>query len=340
MINFRFHLVSLVAVFLSLGLGILVGSTVIDQGIVNRLDSEINHVKKENSKVEAANKALTEQNKQLQQYIDDAAPFVGDGRLDAQSIAVVAERGVNGSVVKQTEAALRAAGADVPAVLRLENSWQLDNDSRVQSLQSALGVQGTASQTRDAALDLLARRLVKAPKSTTSTTPPSSATTDQETGASGNTATSPSTAKVDALGALEKAGFLSIIDGDASSFDAFPTNATDVLVITGDDSDFAGSDLTAAVVRAMTKAKLPTVVAAAYDEGSNPATAPQRGAALSSVLDDQVLSRVTSTVDDLELMQGRVATVLALETIASGTTGHYGYGSGASAPLPPDRSSG
>ena len=44
MINFRFHLVSLVAVFLALGLGILVGSTVIDQGIVNRLDSEINHV--------------------------------------------------------------------------------------------------------------------------------------------------------------------------------------------------------------------------------------------------------------------------------------------------------
>ena len=151
--------------------------------------------KKENSKVEAANKALTEQNKQLQQYIDDAAPFVGDGRLDAQSIAVVAESGVNGDVVKQTEAALRAAGADVPAVLWLEDSWQLDNDSRVQSLQSALGVQGTASQTRDAALDLLARRLVKAPKPTTSTTSSSSATTGRRTtGASGNTSTSsPST---------------------------------------------------------------------------------------------------------------------------------------------------
>ena len=63
-----------------------------------------------------------------------------------------------------------------------------------------------------------------------------------------------------------------------------------MLVITGDDSDFAGTDLTAAVVRAMTKAKLPTVVAAAYDQGSDPATAPQRGAALASVLDDQVLS--------------------------------------------------
>jgi hypothetical protein len=90
----------------------------------------------------------------------------------------------------------------------------------------------------------------------------------------------------------------------------------------------------------MTKAKLPAVVAAAYDAGSDPATAPQRGAALAAVLDDQVLSKATSTVDDLELTQGRIAAVLALETIASGTTGHYGYGSGASAPLPPDRTSG
>ena len=48
MINFRFHLVSLIAVFLALGLGILVGSTVIDQKIVNRLDTEIDSVRKEN----------------------------------------------------------------------------------------------------------------------------------------------------------------------------------------------------------------------------------------------------------------------------------------------------
>src|SRR3954454_15161459 len=47
MINFRFHIVSLIAVFLALGLGILVGSTVIDQKIVNRLDAEIGRVDRE-----------------------------------------------------------------------------------------------------------------------------------------------------------------------------------------------------------------------------------------------------------------------------------------------------
>jgi hypothetical protein len=350
MINFRFHLVSLVAVFLALGLGILVGSTVIDQGIVNRLDSEISHVRKENSKVEAASKTLSQQNKQLQQYLDEVAPFVGDGRLEQQSIAVIAEKGVDSSVVKQTEALLRGAGADVPAVLRLEDPWKLDTETHLQALQSALGLQGSAPATRDAALNLLARRLAKAPRPTTATSTTTSSTTTTTTttttaaagatAAGGGTTTSvPATVThVDALDALEKAGFLSVVDGDASQFDTFPTYATDVLVITGDDSDFAGTDLAAALVRATIRAKLPTVVAAAYDEGNDPATAPQRGAALASVLDDQVLSRETSTVDDLELQQGRIAVVLALETIGSGNSGHYGYGSGASAPLPPHRS--
>ena len=83
MINFRFHLVSLIAVFLALGLGILVGSTVVDQKIVNRLDREISSVRKENSDArKTANKALAEENSRLQKFIDEAAPFVGDARLD------------------------------------------------------------------------------------------------------------------------------------------------------------------------------------------------------------------------------------------------------------------
>ena len=121
-----------------------------------------------------------------------------------------------------------------------------------------------------------------------------------------------------------------------------PSNAVVVshgLVITGDSSHFVGSDLTAEFVRALTRVKLPTVVGAAYDAGSNPDTAPERGAAIASILDDQNLSRAASTVDDLELVQGRVAAVLALaRTIADGNIGHYGYGSGASAPLPPHQS--
>ena len=41
MIHFRYHLISIVAVFLALGIGIVMGSTVIDKAIVNGLENRI-----------------------------------------------------------------------------------------------------------------------------------------------------------------------------------------------------------------------------------------------------------------------------------------------------------
>ena len=43
---------------------------------------------------------------------------------------------------------------------------------------------------------------------------------------------------------------------------------------------------------------------------------------------------VVSTVDDVDLVQGRVATVLALADLARGVVGAYGIGAGAAAAVP------
>ena len=333
MINFRFHLVSLVAVFLAMGLGILVGSTVIDQKIVNRLDREIASVRTENAKRKEESKALAKQNSDQQKFVELTAPFVVDGRLDGQSVAIVAESGVDRGTVQKTQALLRGAGADVPAVLWLDDSWLLDTDQRKADLRSALNVQGDEATMRSRALGLLARRLATTPPRTatsTSTSEPRSTTTRRAT------ATTPTTLpRVDLLTALEDAGFLSVTDGNASELATFPARVAHVLVVTGDKSHFLGAGITAAVARELMRARVPAVVAAIYDAGDNPSTAPKRGAALASVLDDRVLSKAVSTLDDLELVQGRVAATLALALVANGTVGHYGYGSDASSPLPP-----
>jgi hypothetical protein len=342
MINFRFHLVSLIAVFLALGLGILVGSTVIDQGIVNRLDSEINNVRNDNSARAATNRQLAKQNSQLQQFINLLSPYAGDARLDAQSVALIAERGVSGDVIQQTEHALQQAGADVPAVLWLNDSWRLDSASRVQALETALNVRGTMPGLRDTALTLLMRRLSKSPtarhptKRATTRHNPSSSLPNPSTSSTPRTTTSvPVPARNDVLTELEKAGFITVTNGDASAFDAFPTHSVDVLEVTGDASDFAGTELTAAFARAAVNVKVATAVAAIYDAGGDQAKAPARGATLAAILDDNVLSHAVSTVDDLDQIQGQLAAVLTLEVIGGGNIGHYGYGTGASAPLPP-----
>ena len=75
MINFRFHLVSLIAVFLALGLGILVGSTVVDQVIVDRLDHEISSVSHESNQLNSDNGKLKR-------------PALEGARLPAQVVGV------------------------------------------------------------------------------------------------------------------------------------------------------------------------------------------------------------------------------------------------------------
>ena len=41
MINFRFHVVSLIAIFLALALGVVIGAGVIDRGVVDTLDNRL-----------------------------------------------------------------------------------------------------------------------------------------------------------------------------------------------------------------------------------------------------------------------------------------------------------
>ena len=41
MINFRFHVVSLIAIFLALALGVVIGAGVIDRGVVDALDNRL-----------------------------------------------------------------------------------------------------------------------------------------------------------------------------------------------------------------------------------------------------------------------------------------------------------
>ena len=61
MINFRFHVVSLVGVFLALALGVVIGSTVIDRAIVDRLSSQIDSIRKRADEQRAENRALRQQ---------------------------------------------------------------------------------------------------------------------------------------------------------------------------------------------------------------------------------------------------------------------------------------
>ncbi|MEC8829048.1 MAG: copper transporter, partial [Actinomycetota bacterium] len=47
MINLRYHIISIVAVFLALGIGLALGSTFVDSVLVNELEDQVNEFETE-----------------------------------------------------------------------------------------------------------------------------------------------------------------------------------------------------------------------------------------------------------------------------------------------------
>ncbi len=160
MINFRFHLVSLIAVFLALALGVVVGSTVIDRAIVDGLEARIDVVERNAEEVRSENDELRERLGELGDFVEQAAPYAIDGHLDGESVVVLAVRGIDEDAVRSVVGTLRQAGAHAPAILWLEPSWALVEDDRRSALAEILEIAPSRELLRETAARLLARRIV------------------------------------------------------------------------------------------------------------------------------------------------------------------------------------
>ncbi|HZB78913.1 MAG TPA: copper transporter, partial [Actinomycetota bacterium] len=54
MIDFRYHLISIIAVFLALGIGILMGSLVLGENLVDQLERDLAGIERRNDELQAA----------------------------------------------------------------------------------------------------------------------------------------------------------------------------------------------------------------------------------------------------------------------------------------------
>jgi Copper transport outer membrane protein, MctB len=312
MINFRFHLVSLIAVFLALGLGILVGSTVVDQVIVDRLDTEIKNVRHDSNVANAQSTQLKNELAQSNDFLKRSAEFLVQDRLQDVPVAIVADKGVDGGSVRALLTMLRDAGAISPGILWLDDAWKLESSKDLDALHRVTNTEGTDAATRAVALEEIVHRF------------------------SGPVATTRRGAKPppDILETLRTAGFIDFTDGNSSALAKFPTRAARVLEVTGTDSHLLASGMPSVLAQSLAGAHVPAVVAEVYDDHNQAPSAPARGSSLAAIRGDANLASQVSTLDDGETLAGETTAVLALEQIANGTVGHYGYGQGARRPLP------
>lgn len=305
MISFRFHIVSIVAVFLALAIGIVVGSTVIDRAIVEGLRNRVDEVSDNLDERQAANDALQTEVDDLTDFTNQSAALSVDGRLADTVTVVVTDDGVDRDPVDRTIELLGQAGSTVRGILTIDGSWTLEDDATRGALAETVDLDSEATveelQTRAASLlvsDLTSRVEVVG----------------------------------DGTGALDEISGLDLVAYEAlADVEALRPRRVLFVLVSGPESDLGSSAHTEAFAVAAADTAGAVVVAEVWRESED---GPDRADSLSVILGSPTLSAEISTVDALDLPFGPTITVFALVVGRQGEVGHFGVGDGAEAVSP------
>jgi hypothetical protein len=305
MVSFRYHVVTIVAVFLALGLGILMGSTVIKQSVVDELKTRADNALKNSEQLRKDVTDLRQQLRTWDIFAPQAQRVMVDGKLAGRTVVLVTADGVDIGEIDGVRKAFGDAGASISGVVVVSKRMQLLDDGSRAQLAQALGLSETtdpAILARQAA-EAIAVRLAQGGPTTTETP--------------------------DFLDTLAKAQLLSVRE-PANGLQGVGGPDQAVVLLTGGAGD-PPADATGFFVPLLESLAQSGQAVAAGE------TAESAYDVIGPIRADAVLDGAAITVDNADEMMGRVALVLGLQqTLDSGLTGctDFGVKPGACAMIP------
>jgi hypothetical protein len=302
-IDFRYHVVSLVAVFLALALGLFIGSTTLRPKVAQDLKNRTDRLKAINDQLNDEKNAAADSLKKALDFEKAMLPYAVADQLSAQTVVIVSLPDAESSQRDDVRAALEAAGATVTGDVRLQDSlFDPTQDAFLTALTDRVALPGHAlpeTSGVDRSLALLADVLGRRPQR-----PVASAA------AAARVVTAFSTGDLLSVSGdpPRPASLAVVVAGPASEGSATPSpgGTTDETL-----------DHLAAFARYLDEAAVGTVVA-------GPSAAAAGGGLLNLIRAEKSLRSNVSTVDGLENPRGAVATVLALAEQREGGAGSYG----------------
>jgi hypothetical protein len=318
MINFRFHIVSLTAAFLAFTVGLLLGTNFLADYSKNYLEHRIDDFsdrlkseKSTNSRLKRDLGSLEKENKNLDQQIGER---LFPGLLKNDPVLVIAPRGLSGdpSPVDRVTDALQQAAADEVGVWWLTDRLALDDGDEITDLA---GILGSSSNKPDELRKDLADQMASV-----------------LAGVTGPMSTNPSAPKgsrePELLKRLREGGFVDYDPPEDSSEDAvlLPASGLRVAMVTGQGAAVSDDLVMFPMLQAIAAdGPVPVVVAQTPVTSDDANASPTEPLVTALRHEGKVKDRIT-TVDDLDRVAGRIATVLALSDAEPGSpkVGHYG----------------
>jgi hypothetical protein len=330
MIDFRYHLVSIVAVFLALAIGIVLGSTELQGHTIDVLQSTSDSLRSQLTATSAERDSYQAQATASDQFLQTAEPALLQDRLQAQRVVLITEPGAASNVISGVRHAAGLAGATVTGQISLQPKFN-DISGATQSslstvngsLASTAGVTLTQGDDAQTAYQQQAAQLITtAILDKTATRASQTQTQSQVTGPSAASAKS-------MLDAYAQLGYLTVT-GD-------PVNRATLAIIVVPATPPAGgqNDPLNQVLLAITP-EFAAGSAATAVAGST-AGSSQSGSSI-AVLRSSSASAHASTIDNADSVLGQISVISALASqLAGGKPNSYGV-SGASgvspSPLP------
>lgn len=309
MIDFRYHLVSTVAIFLALTVGIVLGSTVLQEPLIKSAEETTAQLRQSNEDFRRENTGLRQREAGFDAFVAAVTPRLLSGMLAGERVVVIEAPGADSGLREPITDMLGTAGATVTGWLTLTDKYLASEqaglvDQLATTLKPASAAFAEQATPYDKAAVVLAHALVTA-----------------EAAESGKK----DAAVAGVLGAFEEAGLVNL--------DQTPEERAGSAIVIAPADVYEGRNAEArtgavvSIAAALDAAGRGTVVTGTIEAAGT-------GGVLTAIRDTGDIAAKVSTVDTLDMTAGRASLVYALREQLDGGSGQYGIGPAAGSFLP------
>ncbi|MDV3221970.1 copper transporter [Intrasporangium sp.] len=310
MIDFRYHLVSIISIFLALAVGIVLGAGPLQANLGSQLTDQVSALRAEKQELNDQLAASEQRVAAADEYAEAVSGRVIEDALIGHTVAVIVLPSADGTLVDLVEEAVETSGATLSATVTIDDDW-FDPSLAPERAEAATAAASTLGLSSSLSGDaLLAQVLARLTVSTD--------------------LVSESESRAAALTTLTDAGMVG-----SSTEELEPADLA--VIISG---DFAGDE-----VEVQRRAETIRTIARLVADGSAGAVVagpqpvisagqPVSSDAVAAIRSVDASARLISTVDHASDAPGPAIVVLALESELVGQVGHYGTAEGATAAAP------
>ena len=306
--DFRFFLISIVAVFLALGIGIVLGSGFLGDPLLDTLDGQVKDAIARNGRLQEEIIELESRVEDDDDFANAVEPLVVDGMLTDRNVVVLEMDGTDGVIYDGIQRVVTEAGGSVASRIILRDRLTLGDEDALADANTLLG--STSIEAEEVRAQLAVRighRLDAATRARTRAR---------------DTRRGPEDIRIEQfLADLEDASFISVEDAGEQ---AVPSDAEFVLIGGADgDPPFSISGFVDPLVTSLTRSS-PAVAVAETSESE--------WGLVAAIRKDEDAAATVSTIDNIDSPEGRISLAMTLRSPVRG--GHWGTGEDAQGPLP------